>query len=122
MNTGSYINGKWVQPRSERLIRNTNPADTRDVIAEFPAATAAEVEQAIVTEPLKSEKPARARGGGRGRVSPLMIRGFRVGPMGPVGGHGTNRNNLRNGGSGRAKSEKWFSGRSGFYGGVKAYL
>ena len=35
MQTGSYINGEWYQPNSERQIRNVNPADTRDVIAEF---------------------------------------------------------------------------------------
>ena len=27
MNTGSYINGKWFHPKSERLVRNINPAD-----------------------------------------------------------------------------------------------
>ncbi len=36
MHTGSYIDGQWFQPASERLIRNINPADTNDVIAEFP--------------------------------------------------------------------------------------
>ncbi len=47
MNTGSYINGKWIQPQSDRTIRNINPADTNDVIAEFPEATAADVQAAI---------------------------------------------------------------------------
>ena len=47
MHTGSYINGKWVNPQSDRMVRNLNPADTRDVIAEFPAATEVEVQQAI---------------------------------------------------------------------------
>ena len=39
MHTGSYINGKWFHPKSARLVRNINPADLDDVIAEFPAAT-----------------------------------------------------------------------------------
>jgi len=45
--TGSYIDGRWIQPRSSRLIRNLNPADTADLIAEFPAATADDALQAI---------------------------------------------------------------------------
>jgi len=68
MNTGSYINGKWVQPRSERLIRNTNPADTRDVIAEFPAATGAEVEQAITAAQAAFPGWRNTPGPERGRV------------------------------------------------------
>ena len=39
MQTGSYVNGKWFHPKSNRLVRNLNPADPDDVIAEFPAAT-----------------------------------------------------------------------------------
>ena len=35
MNTGSYIDGKWFHPKSERLVRNINPADLDDVIAEL---------------------------------------------------------------------------------------
>ena len=47
MNTGSYINGKWYQPSSKKISKNINPADTSDVIAEFPLATAADVRTAI---------------------------------------------------------------------------
>ncbi|HEY1373966.1 MAG TPA: aldehyde dehydrogenase family protein, partial [Candidatus Binatia bacterium] len=47
MHTGSYIEGKWQHPKSERLVRNINPADTGDVLAEFPAATTADVARAI---------------------------------------------------------------------------
>ena len=46
MNTGSYINGKWHKP-SGKISRNINPADTGDVIAEYPLATAADVRVAI---------------------------------------------------------------------------
>jgi len=47
MNTGSYINGQWYHPKSDRLVRNLNPADTSDVLAEFPMATAADARRAI---------------------------------------------------------------------------
>ena len=39
MKTGPYINGQWLHPQAGRIIRNINPADTNDVIAEFPEAT-----------------------------------------------------------------------------------
>ena len=47
MHTGSYINGTWFHPTSTEVARNINPADTSDVIAEFPLATAADVGRAI---------------------------------------------------------------------------
>jgi len=47
VNTGSFINGAWFHPKSERLIRNINPDDTSDVIAEFPEAGLADVRRAI---------------------------------------------------------------------------
>lgn len=46
MLTGSYINGKWFHPKSDRMVRNINPA-TGEVIAEFPEATALDVQHAI---------------------------------------------------------------------------
>src|SRR5574341_2513139 len=68
MHTGSYINGKWVHPQSDRTVRNVNPADLQDVIAEFPAATEAEVQQAI--EAAQAAFPAwkNTPGPERGRV------------------------------------------------------
>jgi alpha-ketoglutaric semialdehyde dehydrogenase len=47
MNTGSYINGKWHHPSSKKISKNINPADTSDVIAEYPLASAADVRTAI---------------------------------------------------------------------------
>jgi aldehyde dehydrogenase (NAD+) len=47
MRTGSYIDGEWVQPASARVVKNVNPADPKDVIAEFPTATAKDTERAI---------------------------------------------------------------------------
>lgn len=68
MNTGSYINGKWVQPQSERLVRNINPADTGDVIAEFPAATAADTQRAIEAAQAAFPGWKKTPGPERGRV------------------------------------------------------
>ncbi|MCG3142112.1 MAG: Aldehyde dehydrogenase, thermostable [Anaerolineae bacterium] len=66
MQTGSYINGKWFHPNSERLVRNVNPADPKDVIAEFPAATAQDVRAAIdaatAAFPLWKNTPGPERG------------------------------------------------------------
>jgi aldehyde dehydrogenase (NAD+) len=47
MHTGSFVNGTWYHPASTEVTRNINPADTSDVIAEFPLATAADVRKAI---------------------------------------------------------------------------
>lgn len=66
MNTGSYIAGRWYHPASERLVRNLNPADPSDVIAEFPAAGAADavraIEAARAAYPAWRETPSPERG------------------------------------------------------------
>ena len=66
MNSGSYINGKWFHPKSERLLRNVNPADTTDIITEFPMATAADTQRAIEAAsaafPAWKRTPAPERG------------------------------------------------------------
>jgi len=41
-----YINGQWVDSKSELVYEDVNPA-TGEVIAEFPSATDSEIEQAI---------------------------------------------------------------------------
>jgi hypothetical protein len=38
MNTGSYVNGKWYQPKAK--VGRHQPADTDDVIADSYASTA----------------------------------------------------------------------------------
>ncbi len=66
MKTGSYINGQWFHPKSDRILRNINPADTTDVIAEFPMATAQDTQQAIEAAqeafPAWKKTPAPERG------------------------------------------------------------
>ncbi len=68
MNTGSYINGKWFHPNSNQISRNINPADTADVIAEFPLATADDVRTAV--DAAMAAQPAwrKTPGPERGRV------------------------------------------------------
>src|SRR5260221_10081396 len=47
MHAGSFIDGAWFHPQSERLVRNLNPADPSDVIAEFPEAGPDDVRRAV---------------------------------------------------------------------------
>lgn len=68
MPTGSYINGKWIHPNSERLVRNINPADPKDVIAEFPAATPLDAQSAIVAAQAAFPDWKNTPGPERGRV------------------------------------------------------
>ena len=68
MNTGSFVDGKWFQPKSNRLVRNLNPADTDDVIAEFPAATAEDVARAIDCAQSAFRSWKKTPGPERGRV------------------------------------------------------
>jgi aldehyde dehydrogenase (NAD+) len=68
MQTGSFINGKWVHPNSSRLVRNINPADPHDVIAEFPSATAEDVHRAIEAASAAFPNWRNTPGPERGRV------------------------------------------------------
>jgi alpha-ketoglutaric semialdehyde dehydrogenase len=68
MNTGSYINGKWFHPKSQRLVRNVNPADPGDLIAEFPCATGEDVQRAIDAAQTSFRAWKKTPGPERGRV------------------------------------------------------
>ena len=68
MHTGSYVNGQWYHPESSRMIRNINPADPNDVIAEFPAATAADAQRAIDAAQAAFRNWKNTPGPERGRV------------------------------------------------------
>jgi len=68
MNTGSYVNGKWYHPDSKKISRNINPADTSDVIAEFPLATAADVRLALDAATRAFPSWKKTPGPERGRV------------------------------------------------------
>lgn len=68
MRTGSYVNGKWYHPDSRQISRNINPADTSDVIAEFPLATATDVRSAIDAAATAQRAWKKTPGPERGRV------------------------------------------------------
>ena len=68
MHTGSYINGQWFHPKSQRLVRNINPADPDDVIAEIPCATAEDVHRAIEAAQTAFKSWKKTPGPERGRV------------------------------------------------------
>jgi aldehyde dehydrogenase (NAD+) len=68
MQTGSYVNGKWYHPSSKQLTRNINPADTADVIAEFPLAGADDVRLAVEAAVEASKSWRKTPGPERGRV------------------------------------------------------
>ena len=76
MHTGSYINGTWYHPTSTEVARNINPADTSDVIAEFPLATAADVGRAIAA----AAAPGRLEEDPRPRARPGAVAGRRNRP------------------------------------------
>ena len=68
MTNSSYVNGKWHQPASKKISRNINPADTGDVIAEYPLATAADVGLAIDAAVAAFPSWRKTPGPERGRV------------------------------------------------------
>ncbi|MEZ5294323.1 MAG: aldehyde dehydrogenase family protein [Vicinamibacterales bacterium] len=68
MRTGSYVNGTWYHPDSGTLTKNVNPADTADVISEFPLATAADAARAIDAATAAWPAWKKTPGPERGRV------------------------------------------------------
>jgi len=43
----NYIAGEWVAPRSGDYIENRNPADTRELVGQFPASSSEDVDRAV---------------------------------------------------------------------------
>jgi aldehyde dehydrogenase (NAD+) len=43
----NFINGEWVPPKSGKTRENRNPANTDEIIGEFPLSSEADVEQAV---------------------------------------------------------------------------
>ena len=69
MRTGSFVDGTWYHPtQSARRVRNVNPADTDEVLAEFPAAGAADVARAVEGAGKAQREWARVPAPERGRV------------------------------------------------------
>src|SRR5687768_7594857 len=74
----NFVGGKWTAPATGEFFRNVNPADTTDVIGEFPLSGAEDVERAVVSAKRGflqwSRTPAPARGDVLRRVGDLLTR------------------------------------------------
>ncbi len=62
----NFIGGEWVAPCTGAHFKNFNPADTRDVIGEFPLSGSADVERAV---------QSAQRGFAQWRSTPPPLRG-----------------------------------------------
>jgi aldehyde dehydrogenase (NAD+) len=51
----NYIGGVWVDPTTEKFVASTNPADSSDVIGEFPASGGSDVQKAAEAAHAASE-------------------------------------------------------------------
>src|SRR5580693_8539019 len=62
----NYVNGKWVESRSTKIVERQNPANTDEVVARIPLSTREEMKQAIAAAkeafPSWRETPAPNRG------------------------------------------------------------
>ena len=43
----NYINGQWVEPKSNKYFKNINPADLSDIVGEFPESGQEDVNDAV---------------------------------------------------------------------------
>ncbi len=73
----NFIGGRWVAPTSGAHFENRNPADTRDLIGQFPLSDAADVAAAVASAKrgfeLWRRTPAPARGDVLRRVGEIMV-------------------------------------------------
>src|SRR4029077_9987148 len=62
----NYINGRWVDSKSTKIVERRNPANTEDVVARIPLSTREEMKEAIIAAkaayPDWRETPGPARG------------------------------------------------------------
>jgi acyl-CoA reductase-like NAD-dependent aldehyde dehydrogenase len=72
----NFIGGQWVAPSSGQYFENRNPADTTDVIGQFPESTVDDVNRAVASArrgfDVWKRTPAPARGDVLRRVGDLM--------------------------------------------------
>lgn len=72
----NYIGGHWVAPSTGQYFDNRNPADQQDLIGQFPASGAADIEAAVASAKrgfaLWKKTPAPARGDVLRRVGDLL--------------------------------------------------
>src|SRR5919112_4005966 len=73
----NYIAGEWVTPRTGAYFENRNPANTADLIGQFPDSDAADVEAAVRSAKrgfaVWSKTPAPVRGDVLRRVGDLLV-------------------------------------------------
>jgi alpha-ketoglutaric semialdehyde dehydrogenase len=73
----NFIAGEWRAAASRATFDDVNPADTRDVVGQFPKSSAADVERAVASAQrgfqIWSRMPAPARGDVLRRVGDLMV-------------------------------------------------
>jgi aldehyde dehydrogenase (NAD+) len=62
----NFIAGDWIAPSTGRYFENLNPADTRDVIGEFPLSGVKDVERAV---------QSAQKGFAQWRATPAPLRG-----------------------------------------------
>ncbi|MEI6089635.1 MAG: aldehyde dehydrogenase family protein [bacterium] len=43
----NFINGQWVEPKTNKYFKNINPADIRDIVGEFPESGQEDVNDAV---------------------------------------------------------------------------
>jgi acyl-CoA reductase-like NAD-dependent aldehyde dehydrogenase len=62
----NYINGRWVDSKSTKIVERRNPANTDDIVARIPLSTRQEAKEAIIAAkaafPAWRDTPAPARG------------------------------------------------------------
>jgi len=73
----NFIGGEWVAPASGEYFENRNPADTSDLIGNFPLSNAQDVDRAVTSARRGfrewSRTPAPARGDILRRVGEIMV-------------------------------------------------
>lgn len=62
----NFINGRWIDSKSSRIVERRNPANTDEVVARIPLSTREEMKEAIVAAkaafPVWRDTPGPARG------------------------------------------------------------
>ena len=66
--SGNFIDGEWVASRSGNIIENRNPANTDDLIGQFPASGAGDVASAVDAAAAAYDKWRLTPGPKRGEI------------------------------------------------------
>src|SRR5579863_5555524 len=73
----NFIAGQWTAPADGKYFDNINPADTRDIVGQFPHSSAADVDAAVASAKRGFEiwrrTPAPARGDVMRRAGEILV-------------------------------------------------